>query len=222
MLFGGQGFVDTFVQKHAGPFVERSSSREYYSKKMRGCAIPFKSTYFSFIKSGKRWLAVTASQARSKAAAKDHRVTISAFPTDVNIEARIKPHMTRLMIENIDGNDILENKQYPIEKTFTWSSNKSGDVTVQIMLEDITLTRKYTGSCAFCKFVRDFRNGKRTFTVGDFPGYRHEFERLGVYKIEVFYQFQHRQIVPILRQLNKVDITPGRPPATIISAGRAG
>jgi type VI secretion system protein ImpL len=221
MLFGGRGFVDTFVQKHAGPFVERSSSRGYYSKKMRGCAIPFTSTYFSFMKSGKRWLAASASQSGSDAAAKDHRVTISALPTDVNIEARIKPHMTRLVIENIDGNDILENKHYPIEKTFTWSFNKSGDVTMQIMLGDITLTRKYTGSCAFCKFVREFRNGKRIFKVNDFPGYHHEFKRLGVYKIEVVYQFQRRQIMPILRQLNKVDITPGRPPATIISADKA-
>lgn len=222
MLFGSRGFVDTFVSKHAGPFVERSSSRGYHSKKMRGCAIPFKSSYFSFMKSGKRWITASASQAGSNASAKHHRVTISAFPTDVNIEARVKPHMTRLIIEGVDGSDILENKQYPIEKTFTWSSNGSGDVTVQIMLGDITLVRKYTGSCAFCKFVRDFRNGKRTFAVSDFPGYRHEFERLGVYKIEVVYKFQHRQIVPILRELNKIDITPGRPPATIISASRAG
>lgn len=222
MLFGGQGFVDNFIQKHAGPFVERSSSRGYHSKKMRGCAIPFKSSYFSFMKSGKRWLAASASGSGSNATAKDHRVTISAFPTDVNIEAHIKPHMTRLTIENIDGDDVLENKQYPIEKTFTWSSNKSGDVTVQIMLGDITLTRKYTGSCAFCKFVRDFRGGKRTFTVRDFPGYRHEFERLGVNKIAVAYKFEHRQIVPILRELNKIDITPGRPPSTIISARGAG
>lgn len=226
LLFGDNGYADKFINKHAGPFVERSSRRGYHSKRMRGCAIPFKQSYFSFMKRGKRWLVEAANVSASEnMPVKSHIVTVVAYPTDVNIEARIKPHMTRLVIESLNGSTVLENRQYPIEKNFTWSSDKSGDITVQIMLGDITLTRKYTGNCALCEFIRDFRGGKRTFTVSDFPDYRHEFDRLGVYKIDVFYKFQYSQIAPILTQQNtqkKIKtMTPGRPPATIISANWA-
>lgn len=212
LLFGDKGYADKFVHKHVGPFVKRSSRRGYYSKKLRGCAIPFKSNYFSFMKKGDRWLTVAAGQGKS------HVVNVVAFPTDINIEARVKPHMTRLVMEGINGSTVLENRQYPIEKKFIYSSAQSGDVTLSIMLGDITLTRKYTGYGAFGKFLKDFKRGRQVFTVADFPEYRHEFNRLGVRTIEVSYQFQSGQIAPIIRQLNT---TPGRPPATIISCSQA-
>jgi type VI secretion system protein ImpL len=213
LLFGNSGISDKFIAKHAGPFLIRTSRRGYYGKEVRGCAIPFKNSYFSFLKKGKRWNAV------SSGSTQNHVVNIVAFPTDVNIEARIKPHMTRLVLEGQDGGTVLENKQYPIEKKFHWSSGKNGDVTLQIMMGDITLNRKYTGYNAFGKFLREFKDGKRTFTVKDFPEYRHEFERLGVYEIEVIYQFQPSQIMPIIRML---DTAPGRLPATIITCSQVG
>jgi type VI secretion system protein ImpL len=223
LLFGEQGYADKFISNHAGPFVERSSRRGYYSKKMRGCSVPFKKSYFAFMKSGKRWLNAAASGGGAGASPKSQIVTVAAFPTDVNIEARVKPHMTRLVIEGDNGEEtVLENRQYPIETKFVWSPGKTRDVILQIMLGDITLTRSYAGRNAFGQFIRDFRNGKRSFTVRDFPAYRQEFTRLGVYKIEVIYKFQHGQIAPILKELNKVNITPGRPPGTIISALKTG
>jgi hypothetical protein len=85
------------------------------------------------------------------------------------------------------------------------------------MLGDITLTRKYTGYCAFGRFLREFRNGKRVFTVHDFKDYRHEFNRLGVHQIIVYYQIRAGHAAPIVRMLNT---TPGRPPAVIISCAR--
>jgi type VI secretion system protein ImpL len=213
LLFGDKGYADKFINNHAGPFVERSSRTGYHSREIRGCAIPFKSNYFAFMKKGKHWNAVSAGQGQ------DQVVTVVAYPTDVNIEARVKPYMTRLQLEGIDGATVLENKQYPIEKKFNWSPSKSGDVTLLILLGDISLKRKYTGYCAFGSFLRDFRNGKRIFTVADFPTYQHEFDRLGVREIEVTYHFQAGQIAPIIRQLNTA---PGRPPGTIISCAGAG
>lgn len=211
LLFGEKGYADKFINNHAGPFVVRSSRRGYHTKEVRGCAIPFKKSYFSFIRQGKRWGAV------SSGAGKTQVVRVSALPTDVNIEARVKPHMTRLVLDGADGGTVLENRQYPIEKNFSWSPSTSGDVTLQIMLGDITLTRKYTGYCAFGRFLREFKNGKRVFTVHDFNDYRHEFNRLGVNQITVFYHFQTGQMAPIVRMLNT---TPGRPPAVIISCAR--
>ncbi len=213
LLFGEKGYADKFIHKHAGPFVEQSSRRGYQSRSLRGCGIPFDKKYFAFMKKGKRWNAVSSGNGQT------HVVRVAAYPTDVNIEARVKPHMTRLVLEGTDGSTVLENRQYPNEMKFDWSPSKSGNVTLQIMLGDITLKRKYTGYCAFGRFLRDFQKGKRTFTVKDFPDYRHEFERLGVREIEVIYQLQANQINPIIRMLNTA---PGRPPATIIACPQVG
>ncbi len=213
LLFGDQGVADKFNNNHAGPFVSRSSGRGYRSRKLNNCAIPFRNSYFAFIRKGKRWNAGSGGQAKPQA------ITVAAFPTDVNIEARVKPHMTRLVLESVDGRTILENRQYPVEKKFTWSPSRSGDVRLEIMIGDITLVRNYTGYCAFGKFLKDFQGGNRTFTVSDFPEYRNEFARLGVREIEVIYQFTAGQTAPIIRQLVTA---PNRPPARVISGARTG
>ena len=215
MLFGDKGYVDKFIKTFASPFLERSSRRGYHSKDVQGCTIDFKKSYFSFIRQGKRWL----SNNRGQSSVNEHVIDVAAFPTEVNIEARIKPHMTRLVLDCPEGDTILENKQYPNEKKFVWSSGKSGDVTLQIMRGDITLTKTYSGYCAFGKFLHDFRNGKRTFTEEDFPNYRHDFARLGVNSIEVIYQLDPNQIAPVVRMLNTV---PGRPPTIIVNGAQTG
>ncbi len=214
LLFGDKGYADKFNTNQAGPFVSLSSSRGYRSRKLHNCAIPFRNCYFDFIRKGERWNAGSAGgQAEPQA------ITVSAFPTDVNIEARTKPYMTRLVLEGVGSPTVLENRQYPVEKKFTWSPSESGDVSLQIMIGDITLERKYTGYCAFGKFLEDFEGGKRTFTVSDFPEYRNDLARLGVKEIEVIYQFTSGRTAPIIQQLKTA---PGRPPAKIISGAQTG
>ncbi len=141
-------------------------------------------------------------------------LNVVAYPTDVNIDARVKPHMTQLVVQSAQGDMALVNRQYPIEEKFNWSPATCGDVSLQIMLGDITLTKKYTGYCAFGKFLSEFRNGKKVFTGLDFPEYATDFYRLGVREIEVLYRFQRSQVKPILRLLKSA---PGRPPANIIA-----
>ncbi len=208
LLFGDKGHAQKFLTTTAAPFIERDSRRGYFARELQGCAVPFKKSFFGFVKQGQRWDAVSGGQSRN------YSVDIMAYPTDVNIEARVKPHMTRLALESTEGIILLENRQYPIENKFTWSPTKSGDVLLEILLGDITLRRKYTGYYAFGKFLREFSKGKRVFTVKDFPEYRAEFNRLGVKEIEVMYQLQGKQIRPIMRLMNTA---PGRPPARIIS-----
>ncbi len=209
LLFGDKGYVDRYTQNRARPFMQRNSRRGYHARNVRGCKIPFKSEYFNFIAMGKRWETESGGRIQS-----NYVVDMVAFPTDVNIDARVKPHMTQLVVESAQGDMALVNRQYPIKEKFNWSPANSGNVTLQIMLGDITLTRKYTGYCAFGKFLSEFRNGKKIFTGVDFPEHAQEFYRMGIREIEVLYRFEPSQVRPIVRLLNSA---PGRPPTNIIS-----
>ena len=212
LLFGDKGYVDRFVQKRLQPFVTLNSRRGYHARNLRGCKIPFRSELFKFMAQGKRWERTSGGEIKS-----NYAVEVTAFPTDVNIDARVKPHMTRLEVQSAQGNMVLINRQYPIEEKFNWSPATCGDVTLQIMLGDIILTRKYEGYCAFGKFLSDFKSGKKTFTSADFPEHAPEFYRMGVREIEVLYRFEASQVNPILRLLKSA---PGRPPANIIASAR--
>jgi type VI secretion system protein ImpL len=208
LLFGDQGCVDQYTRTHARPFMQLNSKRGYYAKTLKGCKIPFRQEYFRFMEQGKKWASESGGPVQA-----GYVVDVLAFPTDVNSDARVKPHLTQLVVENTQGDMSLVNRQYPIEAKFNWSPSSCGDVSLQIMLGDITLTKKYTGYCAFGKFLADFKNGKRTFTGVDFPEFSPEFYRLGVREIEVHYRFEASQIKPIVRLLTSA---PGRPPVNIV------
>ncbi len=209
LLFGDKGSVGRFIQKNARPFLKLNSRRGYHTKDLKGCRIPFRTAYFKFMERGERWAVESGGQIQS-----NYVVDIVALPTDVNADARVRPHMTQLVVQSADGDLSLVNRQYPMSKKFNWSPAACGDVTLQIMLGDITLTKKYTGYCAFGKFLSDFKNGKKTFTGLDFPEYASEFFRLGVRQIEVLYRFEPSQVKPILRLLTSA---PNRPPVRIIA-----
>ena len=209
LLFGDKGFVDRFTQKHARPFIQLNSRRGYHARSLRNCRIAFRPAYFGFLVSGKKWMRESGGQVRS-----NYMVDVVALPTDVNIDAKVKPHMTRLQVQSDRGDMMLVNRQYPIEAKFNWAPASCGDVSLQIMLGDIALTKHYTGYCAFGKFLSDFRSGKRVFTARDFPEYAPAFHRMAVREIEVTYHFQPSQVNPILRLLKSA---PGRPPTNIIA-----
>ena len=208
LLFGDKGFVDRFNQKHARPFIQLNSRRGYHARSLRDCRVAFRPAYFGFLASGKKWVRESGGQVRS-----NYAVDVMALPTDVNVDARVKPHMTQLTVQSDRGDMELVNRQYPIEAKFNWAPTACGDVSLQIMIGDIALIKRYTGYCAFGKFLSDFRSGKKVFTVRDFPEYAPAFHRLAVRQIEVTYHFQPSQVDPILRLLKSA---PGRPPTNII------
>ena len=110
---------------------------------------------------------------------------------------------------------VLVNRQYPIAQKFNWVPAACGDVILKIMIGDTTLTQKYSGYCAFGKFLADFKNGRKQYTANDFPEFAPELNRMGVKHIEVVYSFQSPQTDPIIQLLRS---EPHRPPARIIAS----
>ncbi len=211
IMFGNKGCVNNYMNTDAKMFLGQNSTRGYYPKQLNGAEVPFTKDFFHFLKKGKRWDAATS----KGTAGQSQSVTIIAYPTDVNAEARIRPYMTRLVLEGAEGPSELENRQYPIEGVFHWNASSSGDVALEIVFENITLRRNYRGYCAFGKFLREFAKGRKVFKPKDFPSHAAELEMMGIEEIEVVYNLQGSQIRPIIRLL---ETAPGQPPRQIIAS----
>jgi type VI secretion system protein ImpL len=83
----------------------------------------------------------------------------------------------------------MENLNYPVSKTFTWTPDACGDVLFQVEVGDVTLTKRYSGPQAFSAFIQEFRGGRRVLYPSQFPGEKGALERLGIRYIRVNYQF---------------------------------
>lgn len=212
LLFGDQGLVQKYMQTHAAPFVHQSSSRGYYVVKRQGAWLRFYSSFFDFVKQGERWWANSGGEIQQT-----YPVTVAAYPTDVNAEAHIKPYMTRLILEDKESPIVLENKQYPVEKRFTWQPASDGNVVLQILFENLTLTVRYSGYCAFGQFLKDFSEGYKRFKAEYFSDQLTELHRIGVNEIEVTYRMPESQVRPIKRLMRA---TPGPPPAGVIRCAK--
>jgi type VI secretion system protein ImpL len=173
--------VTKFVKGPLEPFLGYTEQRGYLAKEVLGGAIPFEPSFLTFLNNG----AQVPRQLRQS-----YSVTIRGLPTDVNREAWLKPHGTRLELQCAGGNpQILINLHYPISKSFQWSPESCGLVVFQIEVSNLVLTKKYEGPQAFAIFIQDFGSGTRTFFPREFPEERNALEKLGIRYIKVNYQF---------------------------------
>jgi type VI secretion system protein ImpL len=108
------------------------------------------------------------------------------------------------------GNEILENYNYPVRKTFVWSPQDCGDVSLEIHVGDLVLKKTYSGYNGLVKFLKDFRTGRKTFSRSDFPAQRGKLVGYGISKLTVMYEFGGQNTV--LRLALK---DPARVPETI-------
>lgn len=180
-LLTPEGPVWKFVKGPAAPFLGWSPQKGYFSRTALGGAIPFEQSFYAFLKGGAKLKAASVQK-------QNFGVTIRGLPTDSNADARTKPQSTRLEMQCSGGNQVLENLNFPITKTFNWSPDTCGDVVLQIDVGDLVLTKRYGGPQAFPDFLSDFRGGRRTFTPADFHGERQALERMGVKFIRINYQ----------------------------------
>lgn len=185
VLLAPEGPVWKFIKGGgtATPFMGWNLQRGYFAKEALGGGIMFDPSFYAFLKKGNK-AAVAAKQPKQNTS-----VTITGLPTDVNPEAKLKPHSTKLEIQCANGAQTLVNMNYPVKKTFTWTPDGCADVLFQIEVGDLILRKTYGGSAAFADFLKDFRGGKRTFQIGEFPSQKSALEVLGIKTITVNYHF---------------------------------
>ena len=201
LLMGEGGFAKKFINGPAEPFLSRSLKKGYYAKKVMGRNIDFNGYFLSFLTKGAK---------AARPVKGTYSVTIRAYPTGANRDARVRPHETSLELHCESDTIKLMNFNYPVRKTFNWSPQTCGDVIFKIKVGNVVLTKKYTGYQAFPKFIKIFEKGQHTFYRSEFPGEKSALKRIGIKFITVKYQFKgHR---PVLKLLG---LAPGRIPRSI-------
>ncbi len=185
MLLAPDGPVWKFVKSGgaAAPFIGWNLQRGYYAKEVLGGNIPFDPSFFPFLVKGAKTVAA-AQQAKQ-----NYSVSITGLPTGANQDARVKPHATKLELQCAAGVQSLANMNFPIKKTFTWAPESCGDVTFQVEVGNLVLTKHYGGNQGFPDFLRDFRGGRHVFNASEFPQDKPALDGMGIKFIEVNYQF---------------------------------
>jgi type VI secretion system protein ImpL len=203
LMMGSGGFASEFINGPAKPFITRSYKKGYYPKKALGMEIPFDKDFLEYLTKG-------AQAARPRK--KNYHVKVRAYPTDTNRDAAMRPQSTLLEMQCADKRIRLENFNFPVAKDFTWSPQECGDVSFQISVGNLVLTKTYRGYNAFAKFLHAFKTGSHTFHRSDFPSEEAALRRIGVKYVKAKYQFQgHRAALRMLYS------APGRPPRNIIT-----
>lgn len=131
------------------------------------------------------------------------QITISGLPTSVNPEAKANPSATTLTVQCAAGINTIPNYNFPVIGSFQWSPNTCGDTTLLVVLDGLTLTRKYPGPEGFARFLQDFYSGDHLFVPADFPQQQQRLELLGMKTLRVRYEISGQET--ILEQLRQTD-----------------
>lgn len=134
---------------------------------------------------------------------------ITGQPTSINAGAKSKPFLTVLTIQCASGARVLNNYNFPVSDSFPLGERLCGEVSLQIKIEDLVLTKKYPGAQGTIRFLQDFRDGSRQFNADEFPAAKARLDSLGVRQIGVHYSFDGQDAIlkntQLLDTLDKID-----------------
>lgn len=184
LLGGPDGAVTKFAKGPAAPFLSRDSRIGFRAKEVLGRSIPLDRGFYRYLND------FSKNDTKRQIRPQQFNVGIHGLPTEANPEAAYQPHCSRIELQCGANSQALVNQNYSVSKTFIWSPETCSDVVLQIEVSDIVLTKHYSGQQAFLEFLKDFRNGSRTFTARDFPDEQTALKRAGIKWIQVNYQFK--------------------------------
>jgi type VI secretion system protein ImpL len=200
LLVGKDGYAMQFVKGDASAFISRSPAKGYFAKQALGRTISFEKSFLAFLTKGHQPIKSS------------YRVTITGLPTDVNTKATARPHATHLELQCAGNTTSMSNLNYPVRKVFEWIPGNCGDVVFSIEVGNLVLTKRYSGSLAFARFLKDFKSGQHRFYPDDFPNQRASLKSMGIRYIKV--QYRIKGSTPVLKLLAS---GPENVPGTIIS-----
>lgn len=132
-------------------------------------------------------------------------VGVTALPIGVNPEAD-KPYRATLTLDCVNGQQTLDNYNYPQSKDFTWEPALCKTVTLDIYVQNQHLRTQWEGHWPFQRFIRDTSGPGFVFTPEDFPAQREALEELDLKRMVVRYAFRHAEPVLALREYEPVGL----------------
>lgn len=187
-LFDNQGSVWAFLDGPAKNLVSRPGG-VFAAAQRDGLQFPFAPGFMNFLNEavGMRVDEVVRQKRAESSSDKTARLTLGAQPIGVNPGAKARPYSASLTLQCANEAIELSNMNMQSSKTFVWSPQQCGEVTLQIKLDKMSLTRRYPGPLGLANFLSEFRDGARVFTSADFPSMATRLEALGVREMTLRY-----------------------------------
>ncbi len=199
-LFGPQGTVWMFAAGPSKPFLQQKST-EFQAvtaaADMNNASykFPFTQEFIPFLNQsvGLRVGQLVKDQRAENAKGKSVKLTIAGKPIGVNVSAKVKPFAAILTLQCANEEIVLNNFNIQTSDTITWSPDLCGDVSLQIKIDNLLLTRRYPGVLGLARFIEEFQDGERLFTPEDFPALKEQLDEQEVRSVTVRYDFTGQQ-----------------------------
>lgn len=197
-LYGTEGSVWAFLDGPAKPFVNQSING-FRPVRFKEFTFPFTADFMPYLNRAMagRVEQIVRDQRAESAKGKTAKMTITGRPLGVNPGAKAKPYAAIFSLQCNSGEIILNNFNTAATETLTWSPETCGDASLQIKIDNMTLTRRYPGPMGLARFVEEFGDGERVFTPLDFPSVKSKLDALGVKSISVRYDLAGKE--PVLQ-----------------------
>lgn len=115
-------------------------------------------------------------------------VSVASFPLKANADATVQPYGAGLTLNCAKAPQRLTQLNFSTSQVFNWNANTCGDSELKLLVENMTLTTRWSGEFGFERFLRDFRDGRKTFVPADFPDQREALIALNIKKIDVVFK----------------------------------
>ncbi len=173
-----EGLAWKFVDGPAKPFIARTEKGFAVRRDFRKNSLPIKAELISFLNQGYGTIIDTEPE---------YKVSFETKPIAVNTDALVKPYSAKLSVRCSDQPFVLENVNYPLSSDFVWQPDQCGETVLTIAFPDFQLQKTYPGEMGFAEFLKDFRDGTRTFTVTDFSNQAEHLKAIGMSWIRLTY-----------------------------------
>jgi type VI secretion system protein ImpL len=196
-LIGETGLLWGYIDQSAGPFLKKKLSKGYISARVNNQGLDWEPSFIEFVNNA---------DDGKKIVAGEFVVSISTLPTGINQSAQISPFATYIDLHCAEGVQTLANYNYFTSNDFNWSLKTCGDTILRIDLGEYTLRKQYLGQKGFSRFLADFRDGRRIFTISDFPELESQLRNEKVQAIDVNYEISGQD--PVIQMLEAVPLDP--------------
>lgn len=248
LLYGEGGSVELFTQGNVMSFVERNRNA-YRARKALGLEVPLSGEFLAYLntiqgqrisgrvdrfeqeaKARRAQLSLDQAQQQEKEI-KDQLaeigsqravIRIETVPPLLNSGAKETPYRTQLSLQCLQHNQLLENYNFPLQKSFDWQQDQCGNVVLSFDFPEWSISKSFAGPLGIFDFLQRFEQGAAVFTASDFPGQESRLASIGVDSIRLnWHASGYTNVLTALQEKNHLEKELGHVQQRIATAQEA-